>query len=704
MDDLAEAEKLFHGALALHQRGDLAQAEAGYERALALAPGRASVMNNLAAVYLERGKLADARRLCESVLQNDPQDEAALLNLGNCLVRQDLAAEALVAYERALRIRPGYPDAMKNRGNALLALQRPGEALVEYDRSIAVSPEDADLHFNRGNALLALKRAEEAVASYERAIAIRRGHAGAHYNRGNALMKLDRLEDALASHDRALALKPDHVGALNNRGIVLQRLGRRKELIENHGRLLAVAPDHPYIPGSYLHAQLDCCVWQEYEACVAQIAEGVRAGRHADSPFHFLAISESAADQLICARTCVAEEYPASAQPVWRGERYDHQRIRVAYVSADLHHHAVPLLIAGLFEMHDRARFEVTAISLGPDRNDEMRSRLKSAVDRFVDVRDRGDPEVSALLRELEIDVAVDLQGFTLNCRPGIFANRAAPVQVNYLGYPGTMGADYMDYIVADRHVIPPEDAAAYSEKIVWLPDSYQVNDRKRRIAGRTPSRAELGLPQDAFVYCCFNNNYKIAPYVFDVWMRILRGTERSVLWLLEDNPVATGNLRREAEARGVAADRLVFAPRMRTEEHLARQRRADLFLDTRPYNAHVTASDALWAGLPVLTCRGSTFAGRVATSLLNAAGVPELVTTSWDEYQRLALRLAADRDLLAAMKERLARNRDTCPLFDTDRFRRHIESAYATMHERARRGEAPASFAVAPVDGAGER
>jgi predicted O-linked N-acetylglucosamine transferase (SPINDLY family) len=670
MDDLAEARRLFHEALALQEGGDLAGAETCYERALALAPGRASVMNNLAAIYIQRGKLPDARWLCENILRNDPDDVDALLNLGNCLVRQGAATEALPVFDRVLGIKPGDPGA----------------------------------HFNRGTALLELRRAADALASFDSVLAIDPGHAEAHFNRGNALMKLGRPAEALASHDQAVAIQPAHTGALNNRALVLQALGRREELIEAYRRLLGAAPDFPCIPGYLLRARLECCDWEEYDESVARISEGVRAGKRADSPFHFLAISESAVDELQCARTCAADEYPAASQPLWRGERYAHERIRIAYVSADLHNHAVPFLMAGLLEAHDRTRFEITAISLGPNKADDMRARLKSAVDRFVDAREQSDGQVALLMRELEVDIAVDLQGYTWGCRPGIFAHRPAPVQVNYLGYPGTMGAPYVDYILGDRHVIPPGHAGCYEEKIVWLPDSYQVNDSKRKIATRTPARIELGLPETGFVFCCFNNNHKIAPRVFDAWMRVLGQVNGSVLWLLEDNEIASRNLRREAMRRGVAPERLIFAPRVRMDEHLARQRRADLFLDTLPYNAHVTASDALWAGLPVLTCQGNTFAGRVAASLLNATGMQELVTTTWEAYERLALKLATDRDMLAGIKTKLARNRADCPLFDTDGFRRHVEAAYATMHERAQRGDSPANFTVARLPAAASR
>jgi predicted O-linked N-acetylglucosamine transferase (SPINDLY family) len=355
--------------------------------------------------------------------------------------------------------------------------------------------------------------------------------------------------------------------------------------------------------------------------------------------------------------------------------------------------------MAGLFEAHDKTRFEITAISFGRDSNDEMRARLIAAFDRFIHVSGRSDREVAILLRELEIDIAVDLKGFTTEERAGILAHRAAPVQVNYLGYPGTMGTISIDYILADRFVIPGQHHANYTEKVVTLPDTYQVNDSKRVIADRTPTRAETGLPEQGFVFCSFNNNYKINPMVYDVWMRLLGKVEGSLLWLLEGSEAAARNLRKEAAARGIAPGRLVFAPVIRMENHLARCRLADLCLDTLPYNAHTTASDALWTGLPVLTCLGTTFAGRVAASLLNAIGLNELITHTLGEYEALALELATNRERLADIRSKLAENRATHPLFDTDRFRRHIEAAYTTMWERQQKGEPPESFAVAAIN-----
>ncbi len=391
--------------------------------------------------------------------------------------------------------------------------------------------------------------------------------------------------------------------------------------------------------------------------------------------------------------------FPSKAKALWTGERYHHDRIRIAYLSADFYGHATAFLMANLFETHDKARFEISAWSFGPAVDDEMRTRLRKSFEHFHEIGTISDADVAAMLRAQEIDIAVDLKGYTLNSRTAIFSHRAAPIQVNYLGFPGTMGADYMDYIVGDPVVTPPEHDAFYSEKIVRLPDTYQINDSTRAISERTPTRAEAHLPESGFVFCCFNNNYKITPDVFDVWMRLLNRVEGSVLWLIEDNVAAAQNLRLEAESRGVRAQRLVFVERLPLAEHLARHRLADLFLDTLPYNAHTTASDALWAGLPVLTCMGNIFPGRVAASLLKAVGLPELITENLSDYEALALKLATVPASLAELKSRLARNRLTHPLFDTDRFRRHIEAAYVTIYEYYQRGELPQSFSVMPID-----
>jgi len=406
-----------------------------------------------------------------------------------------------------------------------------------------------------------------------------------------------------------------------------------------------------------------------------------------------LAIPSSAADQLQCAKSYIADL--PSFPPLWSGKIYAHDRIRVAYLSSDFREHPVAYLTAGLFEEHDKSRFEVTAISYGPQSESDMRRRLKGAFERFIDVRLQTDEQVAKMIHELEIDIAVDLNGITQDARPNVLARRPVPIQVHYLGYAGTMGADYIDYVIADSTVIPRDQFEFLSEKVVWLPDSFMANDARRPIAERTPTRGECALPEDAIVFCCFNNSFKIAPDIFKVWMRLLKATDNSVLWLRGHAPAIVANLRREAETNGVPSDRIIFAPRVSSvADHLARQRQSDLFLDTLPYNAHATASDALWAGVPVLTCLGATFAGRVAASLNYAIGLPELVTNSLEEYEALALKLAHDPALLAALKAKLASHHETYPLFDTKRFTRNIEAAYTTMWQRYQRGKPPSPVA----------
>ncbi len=716
----------------LHQVGRLADAEIMYQQVLSQDARHFNALYSLGMIKAQTGRYDAAFELMDAAVKSDPQSARAYLGLGNvhaatgsfeqalesydralgierqfpealygrgnALMALERNTEAVASYEQALALAPDWPEALTNYGNALHELKRYDEALKSYDKAIALMPGVAMLHNNRGNLLRDMRRWEEAFASLNTALAIDPHYIDAMINRGNVLQDVERYEESLAAFDRALALKPDHLAGLNNRANVLRDLRRHEEAATTIARLLELAPDWKYAPGLLFQSLRHVCNWRDYGINLDCVVQGVRAGRNADIPFAFLAVSDSAADQLQCARTYALDRYPAAPVPLWTGERYRHDRIRVAYLSADLHDHATAYLMAGLFERHDRQRFEVVALSFGPDIKDGMRARLQASFESFIDVRDKTDYEVASMLRNREIDIAVDLKGFTADSRVGIFSHRPAPIQVNYLGYPGTMGADYMDYIVADRIVIPDRHQSCYTEKIVYLPDSYQVNDSARVIAGHTPTRSDVGLPEAGFVFCCLNNNYKITPEMFDIWMRLLGRVPGSVLWLLQSNPLSMQNLMREAEQRGIAPERLVFAPHAKVDEHLARHRVADLFLDTVPYNAHTTASDALWAGLPVLTVAGDAFAARVAASLLDAVGLPELITNSIGQYEELALRLAENSALLTDIRSRLAHNRATCPLFDTDRFRMHIESAYLTMWKRHQRGEPPAGFAVDPV------
>ncbi len=604
-------------------------------------------------------------------------------------------ADALLLYDGIIRQDPEIAYAHSNRGAALSSLHRHEEALRSFERAAELMPDYAEAQNNKANALACLKRLDESILSYDRAIAIRSQYAEAHYNRGNALKELKRLDEAVRSYDRAIALKPDFAEAHCNRGNALKELQRWDEALASYDAARAIKPDMDFLLGAWLYAKLQVCDFSDLDTRIEEVSEALRQNKRVCTPFQMLAISGSPELQRRAAELYVATQ-PTSgdAQPPEHRNLRD-GKIRLGYFSADFHDHATMHLMAGLFERHDRSRFELIAFSFGPDKADEMRMRAVRAFDQFIDVRDRTDAAVALLARTLGVDIAIDLKGFTQDNRAGIFAARSAPIQVNYLGYPGTMGADYMDYIVADRTLVPADAKRHYREKIVFLPNSYQANDRNRFNASETPDRGALGLPPSGFVFCCFNNSYKITPAIFDSWARILMACPQSVLWILSDNAMAANNLKKEARARNVDGDRLIFAPRVPMADHLARLRSADLFLDTLPYNAHTTASEALWAGLPVLTCAGDAFAGRVAASVLDAVGLPELVTSSPAAYETLAIELAGNPDRLASIRRRLACRRLDSPLFDTELFTRHIEAAYTAMHERRRTGLPPTDIDI---------
>jgi len=743
---------LLQEGLALHRRGAIAEAQARYAEVLRADPGNADAHYYLGMMSCQQGRFAEGAELARKALAGDPRHARAHILLGRALAALGRYEQALTSFETAIAYTPDAAEAHGNRGDVLSDLGRNDEAIDSYDRALIAAPDNVENWFNRGLALSAVGRHREAASSFDRAIAGRPGNAEAHLcrakalaalrrydeagesiaaalaiapnfaeahlGRGNILIELAQYAEALAAFDRALALKSDLAEACVGHGNVLIKLAQHREalaaydkaLAANAGlaaawlgrgnvlvglkqyadaltaydKALALQPRLNYAASLRLYAKLQSCDWTNLNAEVAQLLAALRAEVVA-APFAILSIPSSAADQLQCTRANVQPDFP----PLWRGEVYSHDRIRVAYISGDFQEHPVAQLTVGLFEHHDKSRFQVAAISFGSDRHSSMRERIKNAAEQFVDVEHNSNEEIAKLVRELETDIAVDLMGFTMNSRVDVFARRPAPVQVNYLGYPGTMGSSYVDYILADSTMVPEDQLACYAEQVVWLPDSYQVNDPRRAIAAATPTRRQCGLSERGFVFCAFNNSYKILPDMFDVWMGLLRQVGGSVLWLKDNSPVATSNLRREAERRGVPPDRLVFAPYVPLPaDHLARYRQADLFLDTLPYNAHTTASDALWAGLPVLTCLGATFAGRVAGSVLKSIGLDELVTHSLEEYEALALRLAREPSYLAAVKDKLARNRTSFPLFDTARATRQIEAAYTAMWERYQRGE----------------
>ena len=681
-------------------------------------PDALASLKMTAAKALQAGELERAAQLYGSVIAADRDFAEGYYKRANALNQMGRWQDALADYDRAVALNPIYANAYCNRGSVLQCLNRLDEALSSYDRAIELNSTDFLAYYNRGSVLKALGRFDEALSSYERCVTLRSDYVAAYLNRAHILQESKRFEAAIASYEKVIELDPEQAEAFQNRGYSLAQLrrfdaalesydraielnpayadafqgrvfslinlGRFKDAIEIYDRVLSANPNLKYLSGLRAHAKMQLCEWQDLALQLRDLADGLRAGNMVSPPFPVLSALDSPALQHIAAELWVRDQCPPDKRLGQIPKRPRDDKIRIGYFSPDFRNHAVSLATAEMFEVHDRSRFEIIAFAIGPRAQDSVRARLVRAFDRFIDVSDQSDIEVSLLARKLGVDIAVDLGGYTEFCRSKIFALRAAPIQVNYLGYPSTMGAPYMDYLIGDRTVVPRDQLIHYAEKIVFLPHSYIPHDSTSEIASTKYTRAELGLPENGFVFCCFNKKYKITPTMFDSWMRILNRTPSSVLWFSLDNGAAVENLRREASRRGVDPNRLVFADRIESLSlHLSRLRAADLFLDTLPYNAHATATDALWAGLPVLTLKGQTFASRVSASLLGTIGLAELAVSTPEEYEQMAVRLAGNSQLFADIKRKLSQNRLTSPLFDTRSFTRSLEDAFVSMQER---------------------
>ena len=688
-------ETYFNLASAKKALGRIDDAIASLHKALDLQPDYFEALFNLGNAFAEKGDRTKAQPFYERVVALKPDFGPGVFNLALILMETPEPERALSLFERAIALKSDVAEASCCRGHILKNLGRVEEALKAYATAVEVDPEHVDALNNQGNVLLELGRLAEAVTCYDRAIRRQPDLAAAHYNRANALTRLQRLPEALAGYDEALKFLPDKPEVHNNRANVLDGLHRPEEALAAYSAVLALDSEFEFARSAKIYTQMKICDWENLDTELASLTRRIETGEPAARPFALISVID---DPLIQRRASEIHQQrlPSAPRPMARKTLAGaSDKIKVAYFSADFHDHATAHLMAEMLEAHDRERFEVTAFTFGSRQIDHMTLRLAKSFSGIVDANEMADRAVAEAARSRAIDIAVDLKGYTANGRHGIFAAGCAPLQVSFLGYPGTLGATWMDYLIADETLIPVGAEAGYSEKIVRLPGSYQVNDSNRRIADRRFTREEMGLPQTGFVFCCFNNNYKITPWMFDAWMRILQAVEGSVLWLLEDNPMAARNLQREASARGMDPARLIFAKRIKVDEHLARHALADLFLDTLPCNAHTTASDALWAGLPVLTCAGNTFAGRVAASLLCALDLPELVTDSLQNYERLAIELAREASRLATIREKLLRQRVVSTLFDGVNFARKLESAFVYMHERARAGLPPEHFRV---------
>lgn len=681
--DIKSADTIFALGVAYAKSNRLKEALIIFECLLSFQNGHARALYNVGLIHSLQGMHQLALEAYDLALESNPDDVEVLINKGSTCNEVENYILALESLENAIRLRPDIPEAWVNKGIALNNLNLYQESIDAYNQAIKIHPSYHEAWSNKSAPLNKLKRFAEATEACDKALSLKPKYVEAWVNKGVTFYELKNYDEAIAHYDKGLTLKPDYALTWFNKGMAMHQLKRYDEAIAHYEKALSLKPNIDWVFGDLLHAKMQICSWSDFDCYLKDISNKVLSNEKVTNPFPLLAMIDDPALHKKSSEIYIKNKYPFNAVLGPIAKHSKKEKIRIGYFSADFYNHATGHLIAELFELHDKHKFELIGFSFGPVANDEMRQRLQNSFDQFIEVGDKSDMEIAQLSRSLNIDIGVDLKGFTQDSRLGIFANRVAPIQINYLGYPGTTGADYIDYIIADQILIPPHLQEYYSEKIVFLPDSYQVNDRKRVISDKKLARQELGLPENGFVFCCFNNNYKFTPSTFDTWMRILNAVNESVLWIFQDNPWVVDNLRNEADKHGVDVKRLIFAERMPLAMHLARHSLADLFLDTFPYNAHTTASDALWAGLPVLTLMGQSFASRVAASLLNAIGLPELVTNTAEEYEALAIDLALNPKKLGDAKLKLASNRLTSPLFNTPLFTKNIESAYIKMYER---------------------
>lgn len=686
--DPSSGEALSNYGNLLTMLGRPAEALAAFDRALAIGPRYAETLTNRANILWGMKRLEEALSGYREALSLKPDLLEALVGSANALRALDKPQEALEVLNRALVLRPDAATLLRDRGALFQVLQQPGKALADLDRALADEPRHAEALSNRGIALSHLRRFDEALASYALALAINPRLVEALSNRGHTLREMGRMEDALASYDQALAIEPGHARARNGRGLALAALGRFEEALACHEQALASGARISSALSDAANMALTLCDWAKAARLGANIRVRLGEWGLAVPPLLALYYDWEQADQARCAQAWVDAMPDVPVLPV--GVAKAHDRLRIAYMSSDFRRHPVGAALVELFERHDRSRFEIFAASLGADDGSDVRRGIVGAVDHFVDLALLDDRAAAERLKDLEIDILIDLNGHTLGARPQVLRRRPAPVQASYLGFPGTMAADFMDYIIADATVLPFDQQPFYREKIVQLPNTFWVSDTRRAI-GACPTRQAEMLSENSFVFCCFSHSRKITAGLFDVWMRLLQSVPGSVLWLKQSPAMA--NLKAAAEARGVPASRLIFAGDVPLDVHLARHALADLFLDTLPYNAHATAGDALWAGLPVLTCLGRTFAGRVAASQLRALSLDDLVAENMEGYEAMARNLARDPGPLSTCRARLAEARATHPLFNTDLLRRNLETAYFRMWEQGK--NAPRGFRV---------
>ena len=595
--------------------------------------------------YYNSGKIIEAKKICLEIHKKNSKEFHNLRLLNLIYFKEKNFSEALNFINKAIEINQNFPETYNEKGNALIELKRFNEAIESYDKAIKISNNYSDAYYNKGLALQELKNIDLAIESYDKAIQINQNHVQAHNNKGFALQQLKKFDLSLASYNKAYKINPNF----------------------------------SFLLGKIIHSKNLMCSWESFNNNVDELKNKLNNNQIAALPFSTLSLYNLPLLQKKTAENFIKNTINKKKTVL---KLSNNKKIRLGYYSADFYSHAMSFLLVRLFELHDRSKFEIIAFSFGPEKNDNISKRVKDAFDQFIKVNSKTDKEVAGLSRELKIDIAIDLMCYTANNRIGIFSERCAPIQINYLGYPGTSGANFIDYLIADKILIPKKYQKYYSEKIIYLPNTYQVRDSTQKISNKIYSRKDFGLPEKSFVFCCFNQNYKITPSVYDIWMRLLKKIDRSVLWLIKDSDIGAKNLKKEANIRGIEPNRIIFAEKIPLSEHLARHKLADLFIDTFPYTAHTTCSDALWSGLPVITRVGKSFASRVGASILNAIGLEELITKTEKEYEYLATQLATKSEFLNKINKKLEKNKIKKPLFNTKLYTSHIEKAYIKIYK----------------------
>ncbi len=654
-----------------------------FKRANRVNPENPEVNNNYGIVLRELRMFDKALKIFDKAIKINPNYAEAYNNRGIILVELNKLDLALDSWDKAIKINPNYAEAYNNRASTLIRCRELEDALENCYKAIKINPNFAEAYNNSSFALKELHQLESALVNSEKAIKINPNYPEAYNSRGIILKELNKTNEALESCNNAIKINPNYSEALLNRGNIFKDLKQLADAVKSYEQAININPDLDYLLGTLIFNKNALCNWSFYRKNLENLKNKISNSYKASIPFYILSIYDSLPLQKISAETNVKDKFPNISKINLITKKKLNKKIRVGYYSGDFREHPVSYQLVHVLESHDRSKFEIYGFSFGPKKEDEIKKRISLSFDKFFDVSLKSDKDIAKVSRELEIDISIDLMGLTRQNRFGIFVERCAPIQVNFLGYAGTLGTECIDYIVGDKILIPKESQKYYSEKIVYLPDTYQPNDSTKKISHQIFSREELGLPKEGFVFCCFNNYYKITPNVFEIWMRLLKRIDGSSFWFSKGNLESKKNLIEEAKKRGIDSSRLVFAERMPLPDHLARLKVADLFLDTLPYNAHTTCSEALWAGLPVLTLIGESYASRAAASILNAIDLPELITNTEKEYEDLAVELATNPVRLKEIKDKLQKNRLTKPLFNTELYTKNLEAAFTKMYER---------------------